>query len=244
MAGETLDPTVFVIEDDADMRRSLERYLQSEGLKVDSYESPRHFLQAFSPSVPGCLVIDLRLPGMSGLELYDTLRSLGCDLPFIMITGHGEVPCTVEAIQYGALDFIEKPFPCERLLRRIRQAIELNTQSRRERAARAGIESRLESLTAREREILDYVLAGRLSKEIARELGISIKTVEVHRSKLMRKMKAESVHELVRMTIEANYSAPSIMPTMPSVAARRNRVAAPRTASFRQAYSSATNGRG
>lgn len=194
--------TVFVVDDDDDMRNSLTRTIRSVGLNVEAYASPSEFLAAYNPERPGCLVLDLRLPEMNGIELYELLRARGCRYPFLVITGHGDVGAAVDAMQRGALDFIEKPFSRQRLLDQVHRAIERDEHNRQQMSEHLYIKTRLESLTAREREVLDLVIQGRLSREIAAELNISPKTVEVHRSKIVKKMGVDSVAQLVGLVMK------------------------------------------
>ena len=194
---------VFIVDDDEAMRDALDTLIRSVGMKTVLHASADEFLASYDPEQPGCLVLDVRMPGMSGLELQDRLVEEGVDLPVIIITGHGDVPMAVRAMRAGALDFLEKPFREQDLLHRIHQAIERDAKIRRERAAKADIVARLASLTSREREVMERVVAGKHNKAIASELGVSHKTVEFHRVKIMEKMKADSVAALVRMALTA-----------------------------------------
>ena len=173
---------VFIVDDDEAMRDALDTLIRSVGMKTVLHASADEFLASYDPEQPGCLVLDVRMPGMSGLELQDRLVEEGVDLPVIIITGHGDVPMAVRAMRAGALDFLEKPFREQDLLHRIHQAIERDAKIRRERAAKADIVARLASLTSREREVMERVVAGKHNKAIASELGVSHKTVEFHRS--------------------------------------------------------------
>jgi RNA polymerase sigma factor (sigma-70 family) len=198
------EATVWVIDDDTDLRSSLAWLVGSLGWRVAAHESPDKFLAAYDPQEPGCLVIDLRLPGMSGLELQRQVRSLGGFHPFIMISGHGDLPVAVEAMKQGAVDFFEKPCSHWRLVDAIQRAIAQDALQRAERAEERDVRQRLDRLTPREREILERILAGQVTKQIAANLGISIKTVEVHRSRIMQKLEVESTSQLVwLMLIEA-----------------------------------------
>lgn len=199
MAGP--NATVFVVDDDHAVRKSLELLLKSVGLSAATYPSAQEFLDAYDPSSPGCLVLDVRMPGMSGLELQRTLRERGVEIPTIVITGHGDVPVAVRALKDGALEFLEKPFSKQMLLEHIREALRHETRRRaqRDRAVDAG--ERLAALTKRERQVLELVVAGKVSKEIAAELGLSKKTVDVHRAHVMHKLKVESVAELVQLVV-------------------------------------------
>lgn len=197
------EPTVFVVDDDEAMRDALDTLVRSVGLRTSLHVSADDFLASYDPGQPGCLVLDVRMPGMSGLELQDWLAKRGIDLPVIVITGHGDIPMAVQAMRAGAVDFLQKPFREQELLHRIRQAIEQDERTRRGRAGKAGVVARLASLTPREREVLDLVVAGKPNKVIAAELELSHKTVEFHRAKIMGKMQADGVADLVRMVLAA-----------------------------------------
>jgi len=198
------EPTVFVVDDDRAMRDSLRWLLESVGLSVRTYPTAAAFLREYDPSHPGCLVLDIRMPGMSGLDLQAELLRRGAGLPTIVVTGHAEVPMAVRAVKAGAVDFIEKPFSDQLLLDRVRQALELDRQDREVRGRREEAVRRLETLTAREREVLGLVVAGKANKEIAVALGLSPKTVEVHRAHVMAKMAVDSLAELIRVAILAD----------------------------------------
>ncbi len=195
------EPTVFVVDDDPAMRDSLCWLLQSVDLHVETYPSADAFLAAYDVGRPGCLVLDVRMPGMSGLNLQDELRTRNIRLPIIMLSGHAEVPTAVRALKAGAIDFMEKPFSDELLLDRIRQAIDLDREQRDAGARRAAVAERYALLTPREREVMELVTAGKANKVIAADLGLSPKTVEVHRAAVMDKMHADSVADLVRMRL-------------------------------------------
>ena len=197
------EPTVFVVDDDRAMRDSLSWLLDSVGLRVRSYATAAEFLADHDPAQPGCLVLDVRMPGMSGLDLQAELARRGVELPTIVITGHAEVSMAVRAVKAGALDFIEKPFSDQLLLDRVRQALEIDLEAREVRRRREDARRRLATLTAREREVLDLVVAGKANKEIASALGLSTKTVEVHRAHVMSKMCVDSLAELIRITLLA-----------------------------------------
>ncbi len=196
--------TVFVVDDDDAMRESLTWLIESVGLKVETFSSADSFLKAYYPGRSGCLLLDVRMPGMSGLELQGHLQDQQITLPVIMITGHGDVPMAVRAMKAGAIDFIEKPFNDEQLLESIRNALAVDDTRRDEQSFKADIASRLELLTPRETEVMDMVTAGKSNKEIANTLGVSAKTVEAHRAKVMEKMQAGSLAELVRLVISAH----------------------------------------
>ena len=197
------EPTVFVVDDDRAMRESLSWLLDSVGLRVRSYATAADFLAEHDPAQPGCLVLDVRMPGMSGLDLQAELARRGVELPTIVITGHAEVSMAVRAVKAGAIDFIEKPFSDQLLLDRVRQALEVDLEAREVRRRREDARRRLATLTAREREVLNLVVAGKQNKEIASELGVSPKTVEVHRAHVMSKMCVDSLAELIRITLLA-----------------------------------------
>jgi two-component system response regulator FixJ len=194
-------PTVFLVEDDAALRNSLAWLLQGASMAVEAYATAEAFLRALEPARPGCLVADIRLPGMSGVALQEELRHRRAALPIILITGYGEVSTAVKAMKSGAIDFIQKPFGNEELLSSIRRALDLDLRRRRAEGQRALLQARFNQLTPREREIMRLVIAGAASKVIAFDLGISAKTVEIHRAQVMRKMQVRSVAELVRVGV-------------------------------------------
>ena len=193
-------PTIFVVDDDDAMRRGIEFLIRSAGYKVKSFDSAPAFLAHYRPPMGGCLLLDVRMPGMDGLRLLDHLRDHGSDVPVIFVTAFGNIPMAVRALKTGAFDFIEKPFDGADLLARIRNALAKAAQATG-RVDHRQIQARLESLTPREREVMERVVSGMLNKQIAGELGISIKTVETHRAQVMEKMQAQSLAELVRMAI-------------------------------------------
>ena len=190
---------VFVVDDDESMRRSLATLLRSVGLEVRVFASPQDFMEAQRPDAPGCLVLDVRLPGISGLAFQDQLAKLGMRLPIIFITGHGDVPMTVRAMKAGAVEFLTKPFDDQVLLDAIHTAIERDRARRGEAAGLAEVKARYGALTERERQVFKLVIAGKQNKQIAGELDLSVVTVKVHRGQVMRKMAAKSVVDLVRM---------------------------------------------
>jgi two-component system response regulator FixJ len=194
-------PTVFVVDDDEAMRRSLKWLIESTGMCVRTFDSADAFLTAYAPDWAGCLLLDVRMPGMSGLELQAYLARADYRLPVVIITGHGDVAMAVKAMQSGALDFIEKPFHDEDLLRSIRRAVEADILTRAQRSEHAAVLMRLEELTPREHEVMELVAAGKSNKEMATALGVSAKTVEAHRAKVMDKMQATSLADLVRMAL-------------------------------------------
>jgi FixJ family two-component response regulator len=197
--GEALDqPVVFVIDDDDSVRRSLDRLLRSVDLDVETFASAQEFLKRTLPDRPSCVVLDLRLPGPSGLELQESLIRAGHNVPIVFISGHADVPSSVRAIKAGAVDFLQKPFSDQALLDIIHGALRRDREARRDRAEVAGIRVRFDTLTPRERDVLRLVIQGRLNKQIAGDLGISEKTVKFHRGRVMEKTQAGSVAELVR----------------------------------------------
>jgi FixJ family two-component response regulator len=190
---------VFVIDDDPSMRGALEDLIVSVGLEARPFASPQDFLQSKLPDAPGCLVLDVRLPGMSGLTFQKELGRLGVALPVIFITGHGDIPMSVRAMKAGAVEFLTKPFHDQELLDAIHTAIERDRERRREALLVAELQERYATLTERERQIMSLVVVGRANKQIAAELNLSEMTVKVHRGQVMRKMHAGSLPELVRM---------------------------------------------
>ncbi|KAA6186350.1 response regulator transcription factor [Thiohalocapsa marina] len=195
--------TVFVVDDDQAMRASLQWLIESIGMRVETFDSAQAFLDAYYPGRAGCLLLDVRMPGMSGLELQAYLTRREIRIPVIIITGHGDVAMAVKAMKAGAVDFIEKPFDDEELLNSIRNALQHDEKQRALRAQRAAIAMRLAELTPREHEVMSMVTDGKSNKEIAAALGVSAKTVEVHRARVMDKMRANSLAELVRMALIA-----------------------------------------
>jgi len=190
---------VFVVDDDASMRRSLDTLLRSVGLDVQLFSSAQEFMPAKRPDVPGCIVLDVRLPGMSGLAFQEELAKTGVALPVIFVTGHGDVPMTVRAMKAGAVEFLTKPFDDQVLLDAVHAAIERDRARRHQAEGLAALKERYDELTTREKEVMKFVVAGRVNKQIAAALGLSVVTVKVHRGQVMRKMLAKSVAELVRM---------------------------------------------
>ena len=199
-------PTVFVVDDDQAMRNSLKWLIESVAMQVETFDSADAFIRSYYPGRSGCLLLDVRMPGMSGLELQEYLVGNQIAIPVIIITGHADVPMAVRAMKSGAIDFIEKPFNDELLLESIRHALMLDEKQRDQQSQRAEIAPRLARLTPREHEVMVMVTSGRANKEIASFLGVSAKTVEAHRARVMEKMEAGSLAELVRMAIHANLS--------------------------------------
>jgi len=195
------DQTIYVVDDDEALRDSLLWMLESNGYRATGFASAEAFLAAHGPAMTGCLVLDVRMPGMSGLELFEALRARHSTLPVVFITGHGDVPMAVLALKKGASDFIEKPFNDREMLVLIEQCLARERENRGRLQQEAAVALRLTHLTNREREVLELIVAGRLNKQIADDLGISIKTVEVHRARVMEKMGANSLAELVQAVV-------------------------------------------
>jgi len=200
MMSSPLGPTVFVVDDYAPGRRSISRLLRAAGFAVTAFASAKEFLAQYDPETPGCLVLDLAMPAVSGLELQGILDDRGSLLPIIFLTAYGDIPKSVQAMKLGASDFLTKPVNDEDLLAAVRVAIEKHRALRREQAELSEIRARLATLTPREREVLEYVVAGKLNKQIAGELGTVEQTVKIHRAHVMQKMRVQSVAELVRLT--------------------------------------------
>ena len=200
-SSDAAEPVVFVVDDDQAARESLSWLIGSIHLKVAAFTSVADFLAAYRPGQPGCLVTDVRMPGLSGLDLQAEIKRLGIGIPVIVVTGHGDVPMAVQAMKAGAFDFIEKPFNDQVLLDRVQKAVEQNLAASRDQAARQTIRARLDQLTPRERQVLDLVVAGESNKGIAHRLNISEKTVEAHRAHVMEKMQAHSLAELMKLAL-------------------------------------------
>ena len=197
------EPTVFVVDDDPAVLRGLRLLMKSVKLNVKTYLSAQEFLDGYDPAQPGCLLLDLRMPGISGLELQEILQTRNILIPIIIITGYGEVPAAVQAMKRGAVDFLEKPFNDQALVDRVQKAIAKDAQTRKKHTIQEVVSAQLALLTPRERDVMDLVIAGKLNKVIACELGLSPKTIEFHRSRIMKKLKVDSVAELVTLAISA-----------------------------------------
>lgn len=193
------DATVFVVDDDEAVRDALKSLISSVGLSVETFASAREFLESHGPDAPGCLVLDVRLPGLSGLELQRELSDANIHTPIIFITGHGDIPMSVQAMKAGAIEFLTKPFRDQELLDAIHQALERDRTAREQRAEMAELRQRYYSLTPRESEVMGEVITGLLNKQIAADLGTSEITIKLHRAQVMHKMRADSLADLVRM---------------------------------------------
>jgi two-component system, LuxR family, response regulator FixJ len=195
-------PTIFVVDDDEAVRSSMKLLLKSVGLAATAIGSAQEFLAGYDQSQPGCLVLDVRMPGMSGLELQQQLNLRGATLPVIFITGHGDIPMAVEAMQHGAFDFLQKPFRDQNLIDRVQRALERDKENRLRLREKDSIRSHYETLTPRERDVLELVTQGKANKVMAGDLGVSQRTIEIHRARVMEKMGANSLAQLVRMVID------------------------------------------
>jgi FixJ family two-component response regulator len=190
-------PTVFIVDDNAAVRDSIQELVESVGLQAEIYPAAKDFLNAFQPERSGCLVLDVRMAGMSGLVLQEKLKELGARIPIIILTGHGDVPMAVSALKKGAMDFIQKPYRDQILLDSINHALEVDAAARRSSTCQEDLDQHLAALTERERQVLDKLLTGRTSKQIAREMDISHRTVEAHRQNVLRKLEIASLKELI-----------------------------------------------
>ena len=197
------EPTVFLVDDEAPVLKAISRLLRSSGFNVETFRSPQEFLDAYDSNTTGCLVLDVAMPGLSGLDLQEALCSKGIELPIIFLTGRGDVPMSVHAMKRGAVDFLLKPVNDKELLKAVRDGIDRERSSRQARAARLEIQERVATLTPRERQVLTYVVSGKLNKQIAADLGTVEKTIKVHRARVMKKMKVQSLAELVRVAEHA-----------------------------------------
>ena len=199
MARQT---TVFIVDDDDAVRGSLRLLLKSAGLPAVAHASAKEFLDNWHPEQPGCLILDVRMPGMSGIELQSELNRRGAIIPVIFVSGHGDIPMAVEAIQHGAFDFLPKPFSDKDLIDRVQRALAADAENRKALVEKDTLRSRYDSLTPREQEVLVLVTQGKANKVMAGDLGVSQRTVEIHRARVMEKMGANSLAQLVRMTID------------------------------------------
>jgi FixJ family two-component response regulator len=197
-------PRVFIVDDDQAVRESVKILMRSIGVESETYASADEFLADYDANRPGCLVLDVRMPGMSGLELQERLASLASTLPVIFVTAHGDVPMAVEAVKAGAMDFVQKPFRDQDLIDKVQEAFAENARTRTMLHERSRIRERLASLTPREREVLELIVDGKANKVIAIDLGLSQRTVEIHRARVMSKMMADSVSQLVQMVLLLN----------------------------------------
>ena len=202
------DAIVYIVDDDDSVCRALARLFRSVGLEAQTFPSASGFVESTPPARPACLILDIRLPGPSGLELQETLSRAGRDLPIVFITGHGDVPTSVRAMKGGAVDFLQKPFNDQELLDCVERALVRSREQWAERSERTELQGRLHTLTPREREVLLQVVTGKLNKQIAGDLGIAEKTIKVHRGRVMQKMQAGSVADLVRMVEKLGLSSP------------------------------------
>ena len=200
LMASTPDHTVFVVDDDEAVRKAVSRLLRSAGIAAAVFASPMEFLAQYNPATPGCLVLDMAMPDLDGLQLQTALNEKGCILPIIFLTGQGDVSKSVQAMKQGAFDFLSKPVKDKDLLSAVRAAIERDTVARGEQAKLSEIRARLDTLTPRERELLEHVVSGKLNKQIASDMGITEATVKMHRAHVMEKMKVQSVAELARLT--------------------------------------------
>ena len=195
------DPIIFIVDDDEAVRLSTKMLIRSMGLRVETFDSATEFLEDFDPQQPGCVILDIRMPGMSGLELQEHLNEMKASIPIIFVTGHGDVPMAVTAMKAGAVDFIQKPFRDQELIDRVHSALDEDREKRQEAAAQGKINERIKALTSREFEVMGLVVEGKPNKEIAFDLGLSPRTVEIHRARVMQKMAAGSLADLVRMAL-------------------------------------------
>lgn len=210
MSSPPRAPTVHVVDDDAAVRKALSLLMKSAGLRANTYASAEEFLAHYEPSEPGCLVLDIRMAGMSGLELQQTLAARQCTIPIIILTGHGNVPMAVRAMKAGAVDFLEKPFQEGSLLALVEKSLQQDARRRREQNRRAAATKRLARLTPREHEVMQHLIQGKMSKVIAADLGISTRTVEIHRGRIMHKLGVRSLSALIRLALTAESGAEAL----------------------------------
>ena len=199
----TQEPVVHVIDDDDSIRELLTWLMKRNAIRAEAYPNAKSFLKAYRPGTPGCLILDLYMPGMSGLDLQQYLKEAGIEMPVIFLSGRADVPKAVAAVKSGAIDFIEKPFDYRRIVELVRECLRRDAEARAGREAARGRAERLATLTQREREVLDRVIAGKVNRLIAEEMQISIKTVEAHRARIMEKLAVDSVAELVQASLGA-----------------------------------------
>jgi two-component system, LuxR family, response regulator FixJ len=197
-----LAPTVHIVDDDNGVRTSIRVLMKSVGLPALTYSSAQEFLAGYNPMMAGCVVLDIRMPGMSGMELQEALNERGAVIPVIFVTGHGDVPMAVEAMRHGAFDFLQKPFRDQDLIDRVQQALARDAETRDELKEHSRIRARIATLTPREKEVLDLLTVGKANKMMAQDLGLSQRTIEIHRAHVMEKMGARSVAQLVRMVMD------------------------------------------
>ena len=196
---QEVEPTIRIVDDEASVRKGLSRLLRSAGWRAADYATSEAFMKSHDPAIPGCLILDVAMPGVDGLELQQRLIDKGCNLPIVFLTGHGDIAMSVQAMRAGALNFLTKPVDEEALLGAVTEAVERDRSARRAQAGLAALREHLAMLTPREREVLDHVVAGELNKQIAGHLGTVEKTIKVHRARVMEKMGARSLAELARM---------------------------------------------
>jgi FixJ family two-component response regulator len=199
------EPTVYVIDDDESIRELLVWLMRRNRIRAEAFSNARSFLKAYRPEAPGCLILDLYMPGMSGLELQEYLKESGIEMPVIFLSGRADVPKAVHAVKSGAIDFIEKPFDYRRIVELVGECLRRDVAARDDRAQSRRRAERLATLTQREREVLDRVVAGKVNRIIAEEMAISIKTVEAHRARIMEKLAVDSVAELVKATLDRGH---------------------------------------
>jgi FixJ family two-component response regulator len=203
------EATVFLVDDEPSVLKAVARLLRSSGFNVETFRSPQEFLDGYDPNTTGCLVLDVAMPGLNGLDLQEALCSKAIELPIIFLTARGDIPMSVKAMKRGAVDFLQKPANDEELLQAIRTGIDRDVANRQVRADRLGIEQRLATLTAREKEVLRHIISGKPNKQVGADLGVVEKTIKVHRGRIMTKMNVRSLAELVRVTERAGIKPPA-----------------------------------